>query len=168
MPQAFLHSLTGMLVLLFALAAAPAGAQTTPAQTTIAHLDSASMHVLTSNASIQWGDLKVDGFDPGAKLAVIHGDPGGTGDYTVRLQFPDGYQFPVHWHPNAEHLTVLSGTFVLGMGTTVNAAAEKTYGPGDFLYLPARNTHFGGARGPTVIQLHGIGPFTINLGTPPR
>jgi quercetin dioxygenase-like cupin family protein len=77
-------------------------------------------------------------------------------------------RFPGHWHPNAEHLTVLSGSFILGMGATVNAAAEKTYAPGDFLYIPAKQPHFGGVKGATVIQLHGIGPFTINLGAPPK
>ncbi len=116
-------------------------------------------------AGISWSPLEVKGFPPGAKIAVIHGDPA-TGDYTIRLQFPDGYQFPVHWHPKAEHVTVLSGAFILGMGGTANASAQKTYQPGDFLYLPGRHPHFGGAKGVTIIQLHGMGPFAINLGTP--
>jgi ketosteroid isomerase-like protein/quercetin dioxygenase-like cupin family protein len=128
--------------------------------------DSDANMTMSGGASLKWDDLKVTGFDPGAKIAVVHGDPAGTGDYTVRLTFPDGYRFPVHWHPKAEHLTVLSGSFLLGMGTKVDNTALKTYGPGDFLYLPAKNTHFGGAKGVTVIQLHGLGPFTINLGTP--
>ncbi len=97
---------------------------------------------------------------------MIHGDPGGTGDYTLRLQFPDGYEFPPHWHPMGEHITVLSGVFRLGMGGTANAAAIREYQPGDFLYAPGRMPHFGGARGATVIQLHGNGPFSINLGSP--
>ena len=64
---------------------------------------------MTGGSSIAWSDLKVTGFPAGKKMSVIHGDPVGTGDYTLRLQFPDGYQFPVHWHPKAEHVTVLSG-----------------------------------------------------------
>lgn len=121
----------------------------------------------TRNASgITWTDLVVPGFASGAKIAVIHGDPGGTGDYTLRLQFPDGYEFPPHWHPMGEHITVLSGVFRLGMGGTANAAAIREYQPGDFLYAPGRMPHFGGARGATVIQLHGNGPFAINLGSP--
>lgn len=122
--------------------------------------------IMSGGASLKWNDLVVPGFDPGARIAVIHGDPAGSGDYTVRLQFPAGYRFPVHWHPKAEHLTVISGTFLLGMGTKVDLASEKTYMPGDFLYLPAKNTHFGGAKGVTVIQLHGMGPFAVNVGTP--
>ena len=121
---------------------------------------------MSGGSSLKWDDLKAAGFDPGAKIALVHGDPSGTGDYTLRLTFPDGYRFPVHWHPKAEHLTVLSGSFLLGMGGKVDDKTLRTYGPGDFLYLPARSAHFGGAKGLTVIQLHGIGPFTINLGTP--
>lgn len=98
-------------------------------------------------------------FDPGTKIAVLHGNPGAKGDYTLSLQFPDGYKFPVHWHPGGEHLTVLSGTFMLGMGNTADWNTVRTYAPGDFIYVPARHPHFGGARGLTVIQLHGEGPF---------
>ena len=111
---------------------------------------------------------QVPGFDPGSKIAVLHGNPAGKGDYTLRLQFPDGYRFPVHWHPGGEHLTVLSGTFLLGMGNTADPTALHTYGPGDFLYIPARHAHFGGATGTTIIQLHGEGPFEIKLGAPPQ
>lgn len=139
---------------------APAAAPTAMA------FDTASAMGMTAGSALSWSDLKAPGFAPGAKMAVIHGDPGATADYTMRLQFPDGYQFPVHWHPKAEHVTVLSGALLLGMGGQVNPSAIKTYQPGDFLYLPARNPHFGGAKGATVIQLHGIGPFAINLGAP--
>jgi ketosteroid isomerase-like protein/quercetin dioxygenase-like cupin family protein len=132
----------------------------------IAVYDTAAAMAMAGSSAITWGDLKVTGFPPGAKIAVIHGDPASSGDYVVRLQFPAGYKFPVHWHPKAEHVTVLSGTLLLGMGGTRNEAAVKAYQAGDFLYVPARKPHFGGAKGPTVIQLHGIGPFAINLGTP--
>ncbi|MEX2110757.1 MAG: cupin domain-containing protein [Gemmatimonadaceae bacterium] len=117
-------------------------------------------------SSLVWGDLVVEGFNPGAKISVLNGDPAAAGPYTLRLRFPDGYEFPVHWHPGVENLTVLSGTFLLSMGNTADRTAQRAYGPGDYLYIPARMSHFGGARGETVIQLHGIGPFAINLGTP--
>lgn len=139
---------------------------TSQAPIPVAVYDTTRSMAMAGGSSITWTDLKVNGFPPGAKMAVIHGDPSSNGDYAIRLQFPDGYQFPVHWHPKAEHLTVLSGTFLLGQGGTRNESAIRTYQPGAFLYLPARNSHFGGAKGTTVIQLHGIGPFAINLGTP--
>jgi quercetin dioxygenase-like cupin family protein len=115
-------------------------------------------------SGLKWGDLVVPGFDAGAKIAVLNGDPAAAGPYTLRLWFPAGYQFPVHWHPGTENLTVVSGTFLLAMGNSPDRSAQKAYAPGDFLYIPGRMSHHGGASEPTVIQLHGIGPFAINLG----
>lgn len=141
---------------------APAAGMAAPMEMPVA--DVADMETRSSSA-VTWTDLVVPGFPSGGKMAVIHGNPASKGDYTIRLQFPDGYQFPVHWHPGGEHVTVLSGTFRLGMGGTANASALRSYAPGDFVYIPARMSHFGGATGATVIQLHGMGPFAINLGT---
>lgn len=36
------------------------------------------------------------------------------------------------------------------------------------LYLPGKQPHYGGVRSYAVLQLHGLGPFTINLVTPPE
>jgi quercetin dioxygenase-like cupin family protein len=121
---------------------------------------------MIAGSGLAWSDFSSPGFDPGMKIAVMHGDPGKRGDYTLRLMFPDGYRFPVHWHPGGEHLTVVSGTFLLGMGNSANWNAVRSYAPGDFLYIPARHSHYGGARGVTVIQLHGEGPFQLFLGSP--
>ena len=130
-------------------------------------MEMADMQML-SGSGLSWSDFRPAGFDPGMKLAVMHGDPGVKGDYVVRLMFPAGYRFPVHWHPGAEHLTVVSGTFQLGMGNSADWNALKNYAPGDFIYIPARHAHFGGstAQGPSVIQLHGEGPFQVMVGAP--
>lgn len=119
-----------------------------------------------SSGAITWTDAKVPGFDPGMKLAVLNGNPEGNGLYTLRLSFPDAYRFPAHWHPNAEHVTVLQGTLLLAMGDRAQDSGLQTYGAGDYLYLPGQKPHFGGVRGVTVVQLHGQGPFAINLATP--
>ncbi len=121
-----------------------------------------------ANSALTWSDFVPTGFDPGMKLAVLEGDPGAKGPYVIRLMFPAGYRFPVHWHPGIENLTVVSGNFLLGMGNTADASALKTYTPGDFLYIPPRHAHWGGsaADGPSVIQLHGEGPFQLMLGAP--
>jgi quercetin dioxygenase-like cupin family protein len=123
----------------------------------------ADLAIITSEA-VAFQPFEVPGFDSGIRLAVIHGNPEAqAGDYTVRLAFPAGYRFPAHWHPAAEHLTVLSGTFLLAMGKTVDPAAIQSYAPGAFIYIPAEHPHFGGAEGETVIQLHGEAPFKIVL-----
>jgi uncharacterized protein (TIGR02246 family) len=131
----------------------------------MASMDITPMEVRPSG-SLAWTDLVVKGFPPGAKRAVLHGNPAGTGDYVLRLQFPDGYEVPVHWHPKAEHVTVLSGNFHIAMGGTRDPNLLRSYSPGDFVYMPARSPHFATARGVTTVQLHGIGPFQLNLGTP--
>ena len=123
---------------------------------------------LLANSALTWGDFNPTGFDPGMKLAVLSGDPAKPAPYVVRLSFPAGYKFPVHWHPGIENLTVVSGPFQLAMGNTADWSALKTYAPGDYIYIPPRHAHFGGsaATGPSVIQLHGVGPFLLNLGAP--
>jgi quercetin dioxygenase-like cupin family protein len=134
-----------------------------PAQVSLVVLEPAGDDMtMNAAAGMTFQPLEVPGFKSGIQLAVIHGDPMGKGDYTLRLKFPAGYTFPAHYHPNAEHLTVLSGVFVLGMGDK-EGGATREYQPGDFLYIPAKKPHFGGARGETVIQLHGVGPFEIKL-----
>ena len=124
----------------------------------------AGTHTFTANDAVSFAPFGVPGFDPGIQLAVIHGDPmAESGDYTLRLVLPDGYRFPAHYHPMAEHLTVLSGTFLIASGTDENPDALEEYTPGAFLYFPPEQPHYGGATGQTVVQLHGQAPFKIVL-----
>jgi quercetin dioxygenase-like cupin family protein len=134
------------------------------AQQPAAHVPDGVVEVET--ATLSWSPLELPGFDPGLELAVIHGDPSSSEAYTIRLRFPAGYSFPAHYHPNAENLTVLSGTFLLGHGTRPSDAALKSYQPGDYIYIPGTMPHFGRVEGETVIQLHGMGPFDVLLADP--
>jgi hypothetical protein len=66
-------------------------------------------------AEIKWSiGLKV--LPPGAEVAVLEGDPSKQGPFVIRLKLPDGYRVPPHTHPKTERITVLSGTFNIGMG----------------------------------------------------
>jgi len=126
------------------------------------------MPKVQANSALTWSDFNPAGFDPGMKIAILQGDPGAKGPYIVRVSFPAGYRFPVHWHPGIENMTVVSGPFQLAMGNTADWSALKTYSPGDFIYIPPRHAHFGGsaAGAASVIQLHGEGPFLVMLGPP--
>ncbi|MDQ3674191.1 MAG: SgcJ/EcaC family oxidoreductase [Gemmatimonadota bacterium] len=123
---------------------------------------------IVANSSLAWSDFTPPGYAPGMKIARIQGDPSKVGEYTLRLQFPAGYRSPLHWHPGAENVTVVSGTVLFGMGNTADENNLRSYGPGDYLHIPPRHAHFAGssASGPSVIQLHGIGPFQVILGAP--
>jgi hypothetical protein len=131
-----------------------------------AGMEPATHSVVLSNA-VAFQPLEIPGFPTGVRMAVLHGDPNAeSGDYTLRLAFPDGYKFPAHWHPMSEHLTVLEGTLLLGMGDKVEEAKLQSFPVGTFVYIPGKMSHFGGAKGATVIQLHGMAPFKIELSKP--
>jgi len=124
-------------------------------------------HAVVEGGKVTFAPLEVPGFASGLKLATIYGDPNAaSGTYVIRLQFPAGYRFPAHWHPNAENLTVLSGQFLLGMGEKEDAAKLVSYAPGTFMYIPGKMPHYGGVKTATIIQLHGEAPFKIELVKP--
>jgi len=96
----------------------------------------------------------------GAKMAVVSGDPGKAELFAIRLQLPAGYNIAPHWHPTDEHVTVLSGTFGLGMGETFGAV--KDLPTGSYALLPAEMRHFARAVTATTVQVDGMGPFVLN------
>ena len=110
--------------------------------------------------SIQWGPAPPF-FPAGARFAVLQGDPSKTGVYTVRLSMPSGYTIKPHFHPTDEHITVITGTFKVGMGDSVDAGHMRSLAQGDFITAPANAHHYAMAEGRTVVQVHGQGPFAI-------
>jgi len=101
-------------------------------------------------------------FPPGAQFAVVQGDPSAVGKvFTVRLIFPSGYILPPHIHPEEEHVTVLRGTFLAGMGPDFAKDSLTPLQTGDFITVPQNAAHFAKTRGITEVQVHGIGPFQL-------
>ena len=105
-------------------------------------------------------------FPPGAEMAVLQGDPSKTEEFTVRLRMPNGYKIPPHTHPTIENVTVITGTFLAGMGGEFNEAAMDRFGQGDFASIPANHAHYAMARGQTIVQVHAIGPFALTYVNP--
>jgi len=124
--------------------------------------DAASIH---RAAEIKW-QPGFPSLPPGSKSAVLEGDPAKEGPFTVRLWFPDGYKIPPHTHPKVEHVTVISGTLNLGMGKKFDTSAGQELPAGTFGFWPAGMKHFAWAKGETIIQLHGVGPWSINYLNP--
>ncbi|MCI0640846.1 MAG: cupin domain-containing protein [Gemmataceae bacterium] len=98
----------------------------------------------------------------GAKMAILEGHPGKDGPFVMRLKFPDGYRIPPHMHPKPERLTVLSGVFNIGMGDTFDSSKGKVMPAGAFGTWAPGMKHYVWAKGETVVQLHGIGPWQID------
>ncbi|MGZ4878999.1 MAG: cupin domain-containing protein [Candidatus Angelobacter sp.] len=104
---------------------------------------------------------------PGAQFAVIEGDPpASSGNYTVRLKIPDGYRIAPHWHPLRENVTVISGTFKVGMGDTFNKDKMATFPAGSFAFLDPDMHHYAMAVGEVVVQIHGTAPVQFNYINP--
>ena len=98
----------------------------------------------------------------GCEVAGLNGDMSKKGsEYTVRLRVPDGWKIPPHFHPAEEHVTVIQGAFWMGMGDKFDEAALKEMPVGGFHAIPKRVHHYGMAKGQTIIQLHGVGPWGI-------
>lgn len=115
--------------------------------------------------TITWGPAPAV-FPAGAKMAVLQGDPSQTAMFTVRLDFPDGYRFPAHWHPTDEHITVISGTFLVGMGDSIDLSKVMALPAGGFITAGANMHHFAVARGHTIVQVHAMGPFALTYVNP--
>jgi quercetin dioxygenase-like cupin family protein len=102
----------------------------------------------------------------GAQIAVLEGDPNKEGPFVFRVKVPDGYRIPVHTHPKTERVTVISGTFNIGMGEKFDVKAAKPMPAGTYGYWEAGMKHFVWIKGETVVQFHGVGPWSIQYVDP--
>jgi len=99
-------------------------------------------------------------------MAVISGDPSKAALFTVQLSMPDGYKIPPHFHPTDESVEVKQGTFLVGMGDTLDLAKTKTMKAGDKGSLPATMHHFAAAKGATIVAVTAMGPFAMTYVNP--
>jgi quercetin dioxygenase-like cupin family protein len=119
-------------------------------------------HTVVAADAVQWKPLR-----PGAEIAVVSGDPDKTGSpFVMRFRYRGKARIPPHWHPTDEHLTILSGTFRLGMGESGDERATTALGEGAYAFVAAKMVHYAWTDGDTTLQIHGIGPFVINYVNP--
>jgi quercetin dioxygenase-like cupin family protein len=125
-------------------------------------LQTGPQHAVVTADRILWKPLR-----PGAEIAVISGDPNAEGSpFVLRFRYLGKARIPPHWHPTDEHLTVLSGTFRLGMGESGDESATTALRAGAYAFVAAKMAHYAWAEADTMIQVHGIGPFAINYVNP--
>ena len=113
-----------------------------------------------TTAALKWGPAP-PAFPAGAQMAVVSGDPSKAGMFTIQLSMPDGYKILPHTHPTAENVTVMSGTFIVGMGDMWDAAKTKPMAAGATGAIPAGAAHYAQAQGKTVVQVSAQGPFAM-------
>ena len=147
------------LPLLFCFGPARSGADDEPK-----HADDKD-HVVVTPDKIKWSPAP-PALPKGAEVAVLAGDPTKKGAYALRLKLPDGFKVPPHWHPTDENVTVIKGTFNIGRGEKFDANATQEMPTGSYMRMPKGMRHFAWAKGETIVQVHGEGPFEINYVNP--
>jgi hypothetical protein len=125
----------------------------------------ANMPSLNLPDKLEWRDGPPS-LPAGAKIAVLEGDPSKEGPFVFRLKLPDGYRVPPHTHPKTERVTVISGTFNIGMGDRFDEKATEAMPAGTYGYWQAGMHHFVWTKGGTVLQFHGTGPWSIQYVDP--
>ena len=127
------------------------------------------LHGQTASApktpALVWGPAPAV-FPAGAKMAVVSGNPGKAEQFTVELAFPDGYRVPPHFHPTDEAVEVKQGTFLVGMGDSLDLAKTNAMQPGAKGKVPAGMHHYAAAKGATVVSVTAMGPFAMTYVNP--
>jgi quercetin dioxygenase-like cupin family protein len=123
-----------------------------------------SDHLMVQANDLKWADVPT--LPPGAKVAVIEGPPNEAVPFIMRLKFPANYKIPAHWHPAIEHLTVLSGTFNMGIGDKLDTAKSKPLAPGGVMIIQPKVPHFAWTNEEVTVQVHGVGPWGVTYVIP--
>jgi quercetin dioxygenase-like cupin family protein len=131
-------------------------------------LGQASSPVVATVDEAKWGPAPPM-LPPGAQIAVLAGNPMGTGFYSVRLKFPANYAIPAHSHPTDENVVVTKGDMTFGMGDKLSktAAGNKKIRVGGYALAPTGMIHYAyaGASGAEIV-LYGQGPVEFKYVNP--
>jgi quercetin dioxygenase-like cupin family protein len=125
-----------------------------------AFVASSAAQAQMNNADLKWGAAP-PGLPAGAQLAVLSGDPGKEGMFTIRLKFPANYTVPPHQHPSEELVTVIDGQMSVGMGDTLDKAKAAALTHAGYVAMPAKMNHYAFTTSGATIQITSNGPFQI-------
>lgn len=121
-------------------------------------------HKMVKPEELKWND--VPSLPKGAQISVIEGPLNEAVPFTFRLKMPAGYKIPPHFHPAIEHVTVLSGTFNMGLGEKFDQQKTHALTPGAMMIMQPKTPHFGWTKSETIVQVHGTGPWGVTYVNP--
>jgi quercetin dioxygenase-like cupin family protein len=121
-------------------------------------------HRVVMPGELKWAD--VPSLPPGAKIAVIEGPMNEEVPFTIRLKLPKGYAIPPHSHPAIERVTVISGTFHMGVGNKLDRQKTHALPAGAIGIIQPGAAHYAWTEEETVVQLNGNGPWGVNYVDP--
>jgi hypothetical protein len=117
-------------------------------------------HAFVTPSDLKWTD--VPALPPGAKIAVIEGPLNEAVPFTFRIKLPADFKIPAHSHPAIEHVTVISGTFNIGMGDKLDPTKTQAIPAGGVAIMQPKMNHFAWTKEETILQVHGAGPWAVN------
>jgi quercetin dioxygenase-like cupin family protein len=119
----------------------------------------------THHSSLKWM-AGPPSLPSGAQMAVVSGDPGKKGRFTIQVKMPADYAVPPHSHPTTEVVRVLSGKLHYAMSDKMDMAKAKTLTAGHTVTMAAKMHHWVHAPEAARIQVSGRGPFQITYVDP--
>jgi hypothetical protein len=101
---------------------------------------------------------------PGQWIEKVSGDFTKPGEpFVFRIHQDAGYITLPHTHPIDEYITVVKGTWSLGMGRRFNRSALQPMDTGSLGIAPKNMAHFAWSKTETILQIHGVGPFSSTV-----
>jgi hypothetical protein len=101
---------------------------------------------------------------PDVFFAAIYNEQSLPGAYAFRVRAQAGHTLAPHTHPDERTITVLSGTYWAGVGTTYDESRLVPYPAGTFYVIPAGLAHYAAVlEGEVVFQEAGVGPSRFDL-----
>lgn len=123
----------------------------------------AGEHIMLDPSELVWKDLPSL---PGVKIAVIEGPLDQKVPIMFRLKFPAKFKVPPHWHPGTEHITIISGTLHMGLGSHFEQSNTRALGPGSISIMQPGTHHYVWTNEETIGQVHSVGPWSVNYVNP--
>ena len=123
-------------------------------------LAGSAVQAKNTHSKLKWMDGPAS-LPSGVQMAVVSGDPGKKGMFTIQLKMPADYAVPPHSHPTNEVVKVLTGKLHYGMSRKMNMSAAKTLAAGHTVNMKAKMSHWVHAPAPATVQVSGMGPFQI-------
>jgi len=115
----------------------------------------------TSHAVVPLNDTPSDGIER------VWGDPSKAGEpFVIRIHRDAGHIALPHTHPVDENIAVVRGSWSLGMGTRFSQLALEPMELGAFGFAAKGMAHFAWSKTATIIQVHGVGPFSVEFADP--
>jgi hypothetical protein len=114
--------------------------------------------VAVEPAEVQWFTPAY--YTDGRQRAQLYGNSTHGGPWIDRVKIPAGQHVAAHTHPRDELVTVIDGTWYVGVGDRFDPARLKGYPAGSFVVIPAGLAHFVATKESSVIvQLSGTERF---------